>query len=489
MNFLPLFNTLLIMALVVGIALLAFALRGRRVGTEPRCPNCDFDLTPHFQHGAEATCPECARVVVLAAARIGTRRRRPKLAALALVLLLISGPLMVLNVQLRRSSPWLQQRKPASLLVWELRHGSNSARDAAAAELVRRDGIGINVDEQLTEVGRAILDDFSRANRSSGFSHDIDLLELAYGKDLLPRDRWGAFMLGQTGLRTVTPPAVRQHTALSGALLDGLTDSRTVGYSRAAPFVRSEIFVTLQDDQGRSLEALYLAEPSEYWGAASTSILSAFRSSQSITVPPGEYRVCGEVRVFYLAPWVNVAPQITQGTLVNELDLHAAGAPNKTIMIDEPLRVVDETTQLVTLDMDEVANDEMMQLVRQATVMNRPHKWGKGSLFTLSLPRQLTSNHAAVYRVHLQQGEFVTRLPDESRHGSWVQGWVFEPGQPVTGLTWMEQQPTSFQAGPITLTLTPDPVLAERLEGARFSPKILGRELSVEIQCVDPEQK
>lgn len=71
--------------LVGGVALVVFGIRGRVVGTEPRCVRCGYDLSG----GGGARCPECAADVARAGAvRIGRRIRRPRAVLAGLVLCL-----------------------------------------------------------------------------------------------------------------------------------------------------------------------------------------------------------------------------------------------------------------------------------------------------------------------------------------------------------------------------------------------------------------
>lgn len=48
--------------LVLGLMVLVIGLRGRRVGVEPRCRGCGFDLRG-LAVGAGRACPECGRVL------------------------------------------------------------------------------------------------------------------------------------------------------------------------------------------------------------------------------------------------------------------------------------------------------------------------------------------------------------------------------------------------------------------------------------------
>ena len=57
---------------LLSAALLARGLRGRRVGREPFCPRCGYNLTGK----SGGSCSECAEQVSADNIRIGIRRRR-----------------------------------------------------------------------------------------------------------------------------------------------------------------------------------------------------------------------------------------------------------------------------------------------------------------------------------------------------------------------------------------------------------------------------
>ncbi len=126
---------LAVLLLFVGALCLMFGVLGRRVGDEPRCRGCRFDLT-----GVGGVCPECGaelggpRSVVH-----GTRRRRPVLASIGALVLLAgvgAGWLAVATVDLNTYKPtwWLAQM--------DARRPAGPELDAAMNELVARIAAG-----------------------------------------------------------------------------------------------------------------------------------------------------------------------------------------------------------------------------------------------------------------------------------------------------------------------------------------------------------
>lgn len=121
---------------LLAMALLWFALRGRRIDIHHLCRKCDYDLTGRAVENS--VCSECGSDLGgRNAIRIGHRVRRRRLSAVALFGLAISaGTIGTIEYQRRRNGNWMEYAP-----VWVLRHELNS-RDprqlAAIAELTRR---------------------------------------------------------------------------------------------------------------------------------------------------------------------------------------------------------------------------------------------------------------------------------------------------------------------------------------------------------------
>jgi hypothetical protein len=88
MSFVPVSTPLLIAAvlLLVGSIALAFGLRGTRVGDEPRCRKCKYNLTGLTSE----QCPECGSIASGKNVVVGIRRRRWWALVFGLFLLLVS---------------------------------------------------------------------------------------------------------------------------------------------------------------------------------------------------------------------------------------------------------------------------------------------------------------------------------------------------------------------------------------------------------------
>jgi hypothetical protein len=120
---------------VVGIILMIRGIRGRRVGSEPRCRTCDYTLV-----GIDsARCPECGTLLTKKTIVNGQRISRPWMAGIGGVLIMLAfvgGAAVATSVV--RSINWYQT-KPASLIMRDFR--TPQMRAVALKEMMRRDGI------------------------------------------------------------------------------------------------------------------------------------------------------------------------------------------------------------------------------------------------------------------------------------------------------------------------------------------------------------
>ena len=169
--------------LLVSIALLIIALRGKRVGTEPRCRKCNYDLTgitplkpntsptastttkaqksrtleepsssnPNHQnkttndheHKATTHCPECRHLLIDSkgnpTTREGKRRRKPKLLIASILLLISASAGITIGVQqhLSRFNSWLEFM-PHDIVIIAAERGLTGAADELADRLPRR---------------------------------------------------------------------------------------------------------------------------------------------------------------------------------------------------------------------------------------------------------------------------------------------------------------------------------------------------------------
>jgi hypothetical protein len=129
---------------VGGAALLVWGLRGRRVGQEPHCRKCGYDLT-----GLTADrCPECGRIAQGRNVVTGVRRRRRGAIVAGAVLLLVFSSGVGTSTYMRaRQVNWYAQ-----LPTWMVVMQANWDDSLAVDELVARHRQGLVTDETVVDL-------------------------------------------------------------------------------------------------------------------------------------------------------------------------------------------------------------------------------------------------------------------------------------------------------------------------------------------------
>lgn len=129
---------------ITGIALLILGVRGRRVGEEPRCGKCGYDLRGVER---EAPCPECGEAA--GSRRTGRSRRRPAMISVGIVLILVCSATMIAPVRQWASTIDYYAVAPSWLLVrWGVNDGDLKASDTIASRWID----GEATDEQVVAV-------------------------------------------------------------------------------------------------------------------------------------------------------------------------------------------------------------------------------------------------------------------------------------------------------------------------------------------------
>lgn len=127
----------LFLAIVIGIALLTFGLRGRRVNRHPSCRGCGFDLSGTLPDGV--TCPECgAGLKRDSAVRIGQRRRMWSVASIGAVLILLPLSGICVTVYAVLTGADIHSYKPTGILLWEAKGDNAQTLAAVAKEFSKR---------------------------------------------------------------------------------------------------------------------------------------------------------------------------------------------------------------------------------------------------------------------------------------------------------------------------------------------------------------
>lgn len=141
------------LAILLGVGLLVYGLRGRRINRHPCCRGCGFDLSGTLPDGV--TCPECGAGLKRAKAiRNGQRRRVWSVAALGAVLVLLPLAGISVTVYAVLTGTDIHRYKPAGLLLWEAKGSNEQTLAAVAKEFSRRRQAG----ELESDTIRRIID-------------------------------------------------------------------------------------------------------------------------------------------------------------------------------------------------------------------------------------------------------------------------------------------------------------------------------------------
>jgi len=185
---------------LIGVGLIWFGWRGKRVGDHPVCRRCDFDLfgLPD-RHPA---CPECgAHLSRNSAIATGRRRRRPVPLAIGVSILTPAAVGAVLALTpIARGFDW-DRYKPASWLAREWEASPVPARRRAVMiELLRRlEKGGLSDDLVRQSVERILL---RQANRNVVWDWvDGGFVERAHARGALGAGQWERYLCGAVDYR------------------------------------------------------------------------------------------------------------------------------------------------------------------------------------------------------------------------------------------------------------------------------------------------
>jgi len=199
--------TLLIAAALLGGALLALGIRGRRSDDHPICRRCQFDLVGIYP--ASDRCPECGRSLGhRRAVRHGHRRRRR--APLAVGAVLLSAAILAIGglVASELAGVNLNAYKPTPLLVFETRASTGKSTPGVLKELTKRLSDG-RLDEPTIDLlaarGLALQADESR----TWLPDWGDLIDAAWANGSLTEEQRTAYAQRAVVLTVTFRPRVR----------------------------------------------------------------------------------------------------------------------------------------------------------------------------------------------------------------------------------------------------------------------------------------
>ncbi len=256
----PTWIALTFLALVVlGLLLVVFGWRGRRINNHPVCRQCRFDLDGIREL---VTCPECgAGLKRPGSTRRGVRKRMWSAVTVGALMVLLPGSAIGVVLFAALTGVDSAAYKPVWLLTFEARHGSIAQVKAAGAELLARDQRGRLSEserERAVETGLLLQADLSRPWDPASWG---DLLDRALGSGDLTEEQRVRFLANSFTLKFIAREAVTV-----GGVLPVVVE---VGQSRtgtATQFMASLSGYEAETD-GRALERVSF----EQWQALNES--------------------------------------------------------------------------------------------------------------------------------------------------------------------------------------------------------------------------
>ncbi len=476
--------------LIAGVIACVVGWRGRRVGDELRCPRCEFDVTSHFRKSAAVTCPECSHKIEFASdARRGTRCHRRGLLTVGATFVICCAPLALIALAQNNASAWLQQRKPTKLLLWEWEHAAPRWQQTAFFELLQRERKGKLTQAELLLMGDALWKRVSAGTILTD-TNETRLFSDFVEKGLIPRDEFVKRQLASYDWRLETPPAIRAGASIPFTIVEGplIESQRLRHWAFCGLLLKSEVQITLQDAQGRTVHQSQLVPP-DFNPYCSGPMRRALPPVAADLVP-GEYRLTAELRVRYYGPWERLQALVSHQQLPIDPTLLEPGPSVKTIAIDQLVNVVDQARPLITLDTSEVGNKAMRDLMNtMRATLSSPMPGHKPRIVLSVDPRTLPKGIESVYAVRVEQGDRVAEIPQAGKDQipEWS-GWRIVSSATVARSTIFLPYAEGIEPGTIRATLTPAPHIAERLSGPDAVTSILAHPIVIETQLQAAEK-
>jgi hypothetical protein len=194
-------------ATLTGILLLFLAMKGSRIDDHPVCRHCRFDL---IGLPSSDRCSECGAHFVLSSdIRIGNRRPRPRLRAVALLLIITGLGLIALSAYQTNRAGNAAQWKPGWWLRADLRGHSVALAKAAVTELSSRQAARELSPSQRTAAARAALD--RQADPALSWDPAFgDFIEAARTDGALAGEDWTRYARHAAVISIKARPVVRQ---------------------------------------------------------------------------------------------------------------------------------------------------------------------------------------------------------------------------------------------------------------------------------------
>ncbi|CAN5369194.1 hypothetical protein BH10PLA1_BH10PLA1_21800 [soil metagenome] len=197
--------------------MLRVALFPKRTGSEPRCRRCDYQL----QGITSDCCPECGSILTPSNTAYGQRRRRPWLAGIGAIVLLIGlsiNTILIVDSVRLRNIDWYQFY-PTGWVIADISSPTPAKQSRAWVEINRRISVGqlsgkqVLSLQQLDQLADACLAALPGATRRSDPAW-VELMRQGAGRQLGENQRVKLFDFALK----------QQQTASDNELIRGLID-------------------------------------------------------------------------------------------------------------------------------------------------------------------------------------------------------------------------------------------------------------------------
>lgn len=303
-------------------------IRGRRVGTQPYCPRCGYNLTGLNS----STCPECGLSDIHRQAVRG-KRRSNRLAIVGGSVLML-GLMPPLGFDIYRRATGFNYR-PYLPLSWVL-YNADNGDIKYLNELVRRDGLNEIDNAGLQRVAKIALQKQKTVRTTTDAQIWINLLEAIQQRGLLTPEQSAQYYSQMLNLSFEVRPRIRSGESLSFRLRE----------FSAAPTTKRR---TIRDEKlGHGYDDEWPKAIGYFSGRSSVSgVGSSGWSGSSISLPelePGTHTARLKVRyTIYDGPfWENGVEQSPPEVWTDDLEFSApfevlpADAPDTVQLINDP---------------------------------------------------------------------------------------------------------------------------------------------------------
>ena len=316
---------LLVLVALGGLVLVMLGLRGRRLGSEPRCRVCEYNLTGLTSD----RCPECGATLSPTSVAYGVRcRNRIAIVAGVVVLAFTLGVLVLAG-----SGSFSQVNKYRYYPFWWVMVDAEAGTKPAADELMQRLRAGKVSAAQRRKLVRAALKQQAVLAVNAATQTWVDMLEVMAQRGTLPEAQEQKFLEQMCVYSLRLRPRIRQGERLVVGIVNAARAPSSVACFRYKEIAELRI-------GGRAVPI----RPGGYSGGSSSGVGNVGHLTSCLTIPdlgPGTYKVVCVVadKLFRKRPQdpSEERPDWSGEVILDgEVEIVPAGAPDTVTVVDDP---------------------------------------------------------------------------------------------------------------------------------------------------------